>query len=185
MPDLSRTSICPDLLLSGSCPKGPECTHAHAVKELKATPAFYKTSVCVFHAKGSCKLGSDCRYAHRNFSSLDEQRAYEDLIYGQYSLVSNAVTKNTSQMNASHDHLQKDHASSNGMTPYLDTYGYGRSYGYTTCGDKTCYESCGDIASCDRTDRIQFSKFDSENDVDDIQNLLLNIASLFDAVGTA
>jgi len=63
MPNLTKTSLCKDLLTTGVC-KRPDCLFAHSVEELRATNKFYKTSMCSFHRVGQCKLGAACRHAH-------------------------------------------------------------------------------------------------------------------------
>lgn len=63
MPNLTKTSLCRDLLTTGSCTR-PDCLFAHNVEELRATNEFYKTSMCSFFRVGQCKLGDACRHAH-------------------------------------------------------------------------------------------------------------------------
>ena len=47
------------------------CSFAHGEQELRATPEFYKTSICNGYLKGTCRAGENCRYAH----GRDELRA--------------------------------------------------------------------------------------------------------------
>lgn len=63
MPNLTKTSLCKDLLTTGTCTRS-DCLFAHSVEELRATNKFYKTSMCSFHRVGQCKLGAACRHAH-------------------------------------------------------------------------------------------------------------------------
>lgn len=47
------------------CNSGNLCSYAHGDTELRATPEFFKTSLCnAYMKKGNCKMGDKCRYAH-------------------------------------------------------------------------------------------------------------------------
>ena len=61
-PDLTRTSICPNLS-HGVCRK-PNCRYAHSYQDLRATPQFHATDMCIFFLRGDCRSGSTCRYSH-------------------------------------------------------------------------------------------------------------------------
>jgi len=84
LPDLCRTQKCPTIEAGGSCGE-PECNFAHDTSELRALPSswtnatskdgvrphrdnFYRTQMCKFHLKGSCRRGANCRYAHGSSS---------------------------------------------------------------------------------------------------------------------
>ncbi|CAJ1358548.1 unnamed protein product [Effrenium voratum] len=70
MPNLTKTSLCKDLLTTGSCTRS-DCLFAHSVEELRATNKFYKTSMCSFFRVGQCKLGTSCRHAHDPSELID------------------------------------------------------------------------------------------------------------------
>lgn len=76
MPNLTKTSLCRDLLTTGSCTR-PGCLFAHNVEELRATNEFYKTSMCSFFRVGQCKLGSACRHAHDPAELVDLPKGKE------------------------------------------------------------------------------------------------------------
>lgn len=63
MPDLTKTALCRRQLELGACNE-PYCQFAHNHKELRATDAYYKTSLCGFQSFGRCRLGQHCRHAH-------------------------------------------------------------------------------------------------------------------------
>lgn len=49
----------------GLCTRGPECTFAHDMSQVRAKPDLARTSLCrQFIKKGFCKNGDDCKYAH-------------------------------------------------------------------------------------------------------------------------
>lgn len=76
MPNLTKTSLCRDLLTTGSCTR-PGCLFAHNVEELRATNEFYKTSMCSFFRVGQCKLGAACRHAHDPAELVDMPKGKE------------------------------------------------------------------------------------------------------------
>eukprot|EP00746_Dinoflagellata_sp_MGD_P164075 gnl/MRDRNA2_/MRDRNA2_92505_c0_seq1.p1 gnl/MRDRNA2_/MRDRNA2_92505_c0~~gnl/MRDRNA2_/MRDRNA2_92505_c0_seq1.p1 ORF type:complete len:386 (+),score=68.86 gnl/MRDRNA2_/MRDRNA2_92505_c0_seq1:94-1158(+) len=84
-PDLSRTSMCPDML-EGKC-TNPYCKYAHTSDEIRATNLCYKTTQCMWYAMGKCRNGTQCRFAHgeadRNTPALSvltpEERVSEDV----------------------------------------------------------------------------------------------------------
>eukprot|EP00746_Dinoflagellata_sp_MGD_P126058 gnl/MRDRNA2_/MRDRNA2_60986_c1_seq1.p1 gnl/MRDRNA2_/MRDRNA2_60986_c1~~gnl/MRDRNA2_/MRDRNA2_60986_c1_seq1.p1 ORF type:complete len:371 (-),score=54.28 gnl/MRDRNA2_/MRDRNA2_60986_c1_seq1:418-1530(-) len=63
-PDLSKTSMCPDLVTgNGKCTR-PGCQYAHSAEEIRTTNFCYKTTQCMWYAMGKCRNGSNCRFAH-------------------------------------------------------------------------------------------------------------------------
>eukprot|EP00913_Durusdinium_trenchii_P006706 g6303.t1 len=67
MPNLTKTSLCRDLLTTGSCTRRFGLVQngiRASSSELRATNEFYKTSMCSFFRVGQCKLGDACRHAH-------------------------------------------------------------------------------------------------------------------------
>jgi len=62
-PDLSKTSMCPDVLAGKQCTQ-PFCQYAHSPDEIRATNFCYKTTQCMWYAMGKCRNGTNCRFAH-------------------------------------------------------------------------------------------------------------------------
>jgi hypothetical protein len=55
--------MCREFLQSGQC-NNPGCRYAHSEVQLRTTETFFKTKVCRFAARGRCKHGQACRFAH-------------------------------------------------------------------------------------------------------------------------
>lgn len=62
MPDLRKTRLC-TAFEQGHCDK-KDCSFAHGEEELRTTDLFYKKALCIWHAKGKCRSGNQCRFAH-------------------------------------------------------------------------------------------------------------------------
>lgn len=59
VPDLKKTKLCRfKVCKDGNCP------FAHSEKELRSTDTCYKKTLCMWHAKGRCRNGEQCRFAH-------------------------------------------------------------------------------------------------------------------------
>eukprot|EP00915_Cephaloidophora_sp_WS-2016_P003107 GHVH01004197.1.p1 GENE.GHVH01004197.1~~GHVH01004197.1.p1 ORF type:complete len:732 (+),score=68.04 GHVH01004197.1:206-2401(+) len=59
-----KTKFCP-LHRFGSCPHtAANCRFAHSLTERRFTQDLYKTQLCIFWKKGSCRAGSRCHHAH-------------------------------------------------------------------------------------------------------------------------
>mmetsp|Transcript_82970 Transcript_82970/g.146605 ORF Transcript_82970/g.146605 Transcript_82970/m.146605 type:complete len:510 (-) Transcript_82970:169-1698(-) len=61
-PDLRKTKLC-KLTSGGEC-MDPYCSFAHTEEELRSTDMFYKKTLCIWHEKGRCRNGDQCRFAH-------------------------------------------------------------------------------------------------------------------------
>lgn len=61
VPDLRKTQLCTKFA-QGKC-TNKKCTYAHGEAELKDPPNF-KKKICKWHAKGHCKNGASCGFAH-------------------------------------------------------------------------------------------------------------------------
>lgn len=61
-PDLRRTRLCQAFKM-GHC-STQDCKFAHSLDELRSNGFSFKTSLCVWHAKGKCSSGQNCRFAH-------------------------------------------------------------------------------------------------------------------------
>lgn len=55
--------MCPRVHLEEEC-TDPECRYAHDKSELRGTPEFWKTKICLGWVARTCSLGKNCRYAH-------------------------------------------------------------------------------------------------------------------------
>jgi len=71
-PDLSKTSLCRQLVNNGKC-DNMNCTFAHTKDELRATPNFFKMKKCKFFYSGQgCSFGEQCRYSHSPSNNENE-----------------------------------------------------------------------------------------------------------------
>jgi len=71
-PDLSKTSLCRQLVNNGKC-DNLNCTFAHTKDELRATPNFFKMKQCKFYYSGQgCSFGEQCRYSHSRSNNENE-----------------------------------------------------------------------------------------------------------------
>jgi len=61
-PDLRRTRLCQAFKM-GHC-SAQDCKFAHSLDELRPNGFSFKTALCVWHAKGKCGNGHNCRFAH-------------------------------------------------------------------------------------------------------------------------
>uniref|UniRef100_A0A0G4FM21 C3H1-type domain-containing protein n=1 Tax=Chromera velia CCMP2878 TaxID=1169474 RepID=A0A0G4FM21_9ALVE len=65
--NLTKTKLC-KAWGAGACSRGAACDFAHGIDELRATPDYFKTTLCKFYNSngrgGGCPLGSKCRHAH-------------------------------------------------------------------------------------------------------------------------
>jgi hypothetical protein len=59
---LQKTKMCPDFT-RGKC-QNSNCSFAHGVNEIKNVSFCYKTSPCIWFAKGKCRNGALCRFSH-------------------------------------------------------------------------------------------------------------------------
>lgn len=75
-PDLSCTSLCPNIRRSGTC-NSATCKYAHTSAELRATGEMFKTALCVKWLVGRCNAGIHCRHAH----GTDELRKEDVALY--------------------------------------------------------------------------------------------------------
>lgn len=70
-----KTKLCKWFQKSRGCARGAECSFAHGLEHLQASPDLYKTQLCrTFLRTRSCKDGDSCNFAHsrkelRNFTS--------------------------------------------------------------------------------------------------------------------
>jgi len=55
--------MCRILLQTGMC-QDAKCGFAHHLSEIRATDQYFKSAMCRFLRRGTCKLGRQCRYAH-------------------------------------------------------------------------------------------------------------------------
>ena len=55
--------MCKPMLETGQC-HFRSCKFSHDISAVRQSNLFYKTQMCDFHLRGSCKSGGACRYAH-------------------------------------------------------------------------------------------------------------------------
>lgn len=70
VPDLKKTRLC----RYKEC-KEKNCLFAHSEAELRSTDVCFKKSLCMWHQKGRCRNGEQCRFAH----GASELRTYRRL----------------------------------------------------------------------------------------------------------
>jgi len=70
VPDLKKTRLC----RYKEC-KEKNCLFAHSEAELRSTDLCFKKSLCMWHQKGRCRNGEQCRFAH----GASELRTYRRL----------------------------------------------------------------------------------------------------------
>mmetsp|Transcript_111062 Transcript_111062/g.254637 ORF Transcript_111062/g.254637 Transcript_111062/m.254637 type:complete len:202 (-) Transcript_111062:14-619(-) len=63
-PDLSKTSLCPELVRTGQCSQGVNCSFAHGPDELSLRGVARKTKMCWWWPSGECARGDRCPFAH-------------------------------------------------------------------------------------------------------------------------
>mmetsp|Transcript_111259 Transcript_111259/g.196994 ORF Transcript_111259/g.196994 Transcript_111259/m.196994 type:complete len:347 (-) Transcript_111259:346-1386(-) len=61
-PDLRKTKLC-KAFQKGEC-NDSTCNYAHGERELRVTGLFVNKTLCVWHQKGSCRNGENCKFAH-------------------------------------------------------------------------------------------------------------------------
>lgn len=61
-PDLRKTKLC-KAFQKGAC-NDSRCNYAHGEQELRVTGLFVNKTLCVWHEKGSCRNGENCKFAH-------------------------------------------------------------------------------------------------------------------------
>ena len=80
-----RGKLCPELAENGMCQNMlSTCDYAHTIEEARSYNQYFKTKVCGFAAKGFCKKGNKCRYAH-SFGELDTAAIPDDYSTGATS----------------------------------------------------------------------------------------------------
>lgn len=62
IPDLRKTRLC-EAYEQGWC-TNKDCSFAHGEEDLRTTNLFYKKTLCIWNAKGKCRSGDQCRFAH-------------------------------------------------------------------------------------------------------------------------
>ncbi|CAJ1342367.1 unnamed protein product, partial [Effrenium voratum] len=66
------------------------CPYAHSEEDLRSTDFFYKKRLCLWHQKGRCRNGEQCRFAHGNaelraHTHMRQQKSVDALNAGSQS----------------------------------------------------------------------------------------------------